>query len=83
LRTYCAISFASLSETVFVSKGFIPGPGFRIFRMMSSAVLMPLASLSFLWSVFALLMMFPPPGWQTAQCFHSPLLCLIEETGFD
>ena len=65
---YCAISFASLSETVFASKRVIPGPGFRIFPTMSSAVLTPRAFRSFLRSVKAGLMIFPPSGWQAEQC---------------
>jgi len=68
VRTYCAIAFASLSEIIFASKRVIPGPGFRILPTMSSAVLTPWASMSFLWSVKAALMIFPPFGWQTAQC---------------
>jgi hypothetical protein len=58
-RIYSAISFASLSGIVFVSKRLIPGPGFRIFPTMSMAVLTPWASLSFFWSVTPGLMLLP------------------------
>src|SRR5512140_1549876 len=72
LRMYSAISFASLSDIVFASKRVIPGPGFLIFPMMSWAVMTPWASLSFLWSVMAGLMIFPPSGWQAAQlCWNN------------
>ncbi len=63
-----AIFFASLSETVFLSNGVIPGPGFRINFTISASVLTLFDSRTFLCNVFCGVTIFPPSGWHIAQC---------------
>ena len=68
LRIYSAIALAVSPGMVFSSNCVIPGSGFLICPTISAALRMPFSERTFLESVLAGLMIFFPPGWQTAQC---------------